>query len=988
MSQSLTLKVEGLFTSPNPFSSAPDGGLLVADDVSIDQPNLATPRRGFIDWTTLPLTTDRLTRLDYYQGSTDSKGYMVGTWSNGKWGYAGASTWTSFAGTFNDPDPVMARCRFFQTSKNLYLLTSSGVYKTASVENDPPRLAGVPRGLDVQLTFSSSANQWFGWNTQGTFTASTTNSSATLTFPGSLSLPAVSVGNYLSGTNIPASTTVTAITQPAVAANTTVASTTVGNTTFTVASAAGIANGQFVQDYAGTTFATGTTVMGVSGTTITVSSPIRLTNASTIGVSFTTPGSFTMSNTATGTNSSVTVTYGFGAQVAYRVVWGYTDANTNLLLGAPSQWVSITNTNAGNGTVTVNTTIPAGITTAYFYQIYRSPQTASGSVVPGDTMQLVYQGNPSSSDISNGFISVTDVQPDSLRGQALYSGTDQQTIAQAYTQPPVCSDACTFYGYTLYAAPKFPHSLTLTFLGIGSPSGVQVGDTVTIGGITFTAGNSQNVGTNTFQVVTSGTPAQNITSTVNSFLQVVNQSATSTVYAYLISGPTDLPGQIQLTVRSPGGAQFAVTASAHGTAYSPALPTSGTTVSSTSASYPNCVLPSVQNLPEAAPLANLLSPIGSATAPIRRIIPLRDRVAILKDDGAFFITGTTLSSFVTLPIDYTTQIVAPDSAVVLNNEVWALCTTGIVAIADTGVKQESFKNVNDFFTKLFGQAYSTVQQYAFGIGYQSDHKYILLIPSAAGSPNSQALVYNVFTSAWTRWTRQESVGFINSSDGLLYIGNSQTNQVLKERKAGDYTDFIDESSASPNITAIDQTGYIITLDSLTNINVGDLLYQSSSIASPILSINSSNFTVTVRDLVSWTVAGATIYPSIKPNLQWKPQANGNPGLLRQYSEGDVLFTVARFTNAMVSFFTDISQSTDSVPLTSSSATPWGMFVWGGAGIPWGDITRPKPIRFVVPTNDQVCSQINPSFSSQEAWATWAISGMNLVYQDIGEELSA
>lgn len=987
MSQSLTLKVEGLYTSPNPFTSAPDGGLLRADDVSIDQPNLATPRRGFNDWTTLPLTTDRITRLDLYQGTTDSKAYVVGTWSNGKFGYAGVSTWTAFSGTYNDPDSVLARCRFFQASKNLYLLTSNGVYKTASVENDPPRLAGVPRGLDVQLVFNSSGSGWFGWNTQGTFVGSTTNTSTALTFPGSLTMPSVSTGSYLSGTNIPAGTTVSSITQPVVAANTTVATTTVGSATIVVASATGIVVGQFVQDYAGNTFASGTTVTIIAGTTITLSTPVRLTNASTIGVSFTTPGFFTMSAAATGTNAAVTVTYGLGSQVAYRVVWGYQDANQNLLLGAPSQWASVSNTNAGNGTVTVNTTIPSGITTAYFYQVYRSSQTASGSVTPGDAMQLVYQGNPSAGDITNGYISVTDVQPDSLRGQSLYAGTDQSGILQSHYQPPVCKDACTFYGYTLYAAPTFPQALSITFLGIGAPNGVQVDDVITINGIAFTGKAAQNVAANQFKIFSSGTPAQNIADTVNSFLQVVNQSTTSTVYGYLISGPTDLPGQIQLVVRSPGGAAFVVIASAHGSAYSPALPTSGTTVTSTAVSYPNGIVASIQNQSEAVPLENLLPLIGSATAPIRRIIPLRDRVAVLKDDGAFFVTGTSINQFVILPIDYTTQILAPDSAVVLNNEVWALCTTGIVAISDTGVRQESFKNVNDFFTSLFGVAYAATQQYAFGVAYQSEHKYVLFLPSG-DAPNSQTLVYNVFTNSWTRWTRQQSAGFVNPADGLLYIGNSQSNQVVKERKSFSYADLVDESIASPSIVAVDVTGYIVTLSSLNNVSVGDLLYQSASVASPILSIDSTNVKVTVRDMVSWSVASATVYPSIKPYLQWKPQAKGNPGLLRQFSEGDIMFNVARFTNALVSFFTDISQVVESVPMTSTASTPWGMFVWGGPSIPWGDVTRPKPIRFLVPTNDQVCSQINPAFSSQEAWALWAIEGMNLVYEDIGEELSA
>lgn len=986
MSQSLTLKIEGLFTSPNPFSGAPEGALLRADDVSIDQPNLATSRRGFNDWTTLPLESDRITRMDLYQGSTDSQAYVVGTWSGGKFGYAGVSSWTAFSGTYNNPDDILARCRFFQASKNLYLLTAAGIYKTASIENDPPRLAGVARGLDVSLTLNSVNGGWFGWNTQGTFTGSTSNTSTTLTLPSTLAMPGVAIGNYLAGTAIPVGTTVTALTQPAVAATTTVATTTVGATTITVASASGIAIGQFVQDFSGTSFASDTTVTNVSGTTITVSSPVRVTNSSSIGVTFTAPGTLTMSAAATATHASVTVTYGFGSQVAYRVVWGYTDANQNPIVGAPTQWISITNTNSNTGTVTVQTTIPAGITTAYFYQIYRSPQTATGSVTPGDSMQLVYQGNPDASDLSNGYISVADIQPESLKGQALYTGTDQQGISQAYYQPPVCKDACTYYGYTFYAAPSLPQSLSLTFRGIGSPSGVQSGDVITIDGINFTAGSSQVVGTNTFKIFSSGTPAQNITNTVNSFLQVVNQSSTSTVYAYLLSGPTDLPGQVQLVVRTPGGDAFTVIASAHGAAYTPNLTAAAT---STSVSYPNGIMASVQNQPEAAPVANLLPLIGSATSPIRRILPLRDRVVVLKDDGAFFVTGTSFNNFVILPIDYTTIIQAPDSAVVLNNEVWALCTTGVAAISDNGVKQESFKNINDVISTLFGVAYSTTQQFAFGIAYQSDHKYLLCLPSSSSDvSNTQIYVYNVFTGAWVRWSRAASAGFINPNDGLFYLAKSDTSQVVKERKTFTYRDFVDEAVTTHDITVIDDTGYIVTLESISNVSVGSLLYQSATKASPIISINSATNQVTVRDLIEWDIASATLYPAISCYLQWKPQVGGNPAIWRQFSEGDCLFSAARFTNAQVAFFTDLSQSVSFVPLISTAAAPWGMFVWGGTGIPWGDVTRAKPIRFLVPTEDQFCSQMNPAFAISEAWALWSVTGMNLVFEPVGEELSA
>jgi hypothetical protein len=1091
--------------------------------VVVDQTNLLGPRRGFdLLSGSLPLVSDRLNRGDVYQGLADSQAYIVGHWGSSKFGYYSAGTWTAFSGTFSPPDPVLARTRFLQQNNNFYFTTSNGIYKLDSVEHSTPKLAGVAKGLDVQLSTTGSSG-FFSQNSLGTFTGTVTNASPTITnltsIPGTLA-----TGQYLSDTNsyIPAGTTVSSITSPALALTTTIATqagsyqilivgastgiavgqivsasnsipsnstvtalsgstaTTTGNThTSTtidnLASMTGIVVGMFVTGsgvtagtivtgvntagssvtisqatstslvgtsltfnipasvaptgtvangstsmtavssisgivvgmaISGTSVPSGTVVTAVSGTTVTMSQAATGANTGTytftgtvhlisqtatgsnittspLTAQFTNPGTITMSANATG-SASETITYSAGGQVAYRLLWGYKDANNNVILGAPTQWNSISNTTGSSRQVQVTSSIPQGITTAYFYQVFRSTQTSTASITPSDDMQLCYEANPNNTDLSNGYVTFTDNLPNALLGASLYTSPSQSGIGQAYAQPPVCKDFCSFYGYVLYANLTYPQSINLTILGTGSPNGIQLTDTLTIDGIVFTAGGAVNIATNTYQLYTSGTPAQNIANTCNSLMNVINRSATSTVYAYGISGPTDLPGQMVITARTFGNAAFALTASAHGTtAFNPALPTSGTTVSSSQTIYKNGVLCSVQNQPESAPPANLLPLFGSASANILRVIALRDYVVILKEDGVFRIVGNSLANFNGLPFDITTVLVAPDSAVALNNQVWCLANQGVVSISDTGVQQQSWTNINNIIQQLFGTAYSETQRYASAVAYQTDHKYILGLPSGAGDTgNTQTLTYNIFTNAWTKWTRQFTSGFIHPTQNILYLGNFQNSNVVTERKTGTYQDFIDEASVFPNI--VSYSNYTVTLNSIVGINVGDLLYQDSTHASVITAIDSTNNTVTVQYLVTWSVASATIYPAIGSTVQWKPIVAGNPGFLRQYSEGDLLFNTTRFTMATIAFSTDLYQSLVSVPLTGFAIGSWGLFPWDG--VPWGGGGNPLPLRFYVPLNCQLASQLNPQFSIYQAWSNWSLTGLNLVYQDINQEL--
>src|SRR5690606_23695845 len=98
-------------------------------------------------------------------------------------------------------------------------------------------------------------------------------------------------------------------------------------------------------------------------------------------------------------------------------------------------------------TTELTITIPEGIDSDYFFQVYRSPVSqATGpatfdDVVPSDELQLVYEAYPTPDEIAEGFITFEDITPDTFRGENLYTNASTgEGILQANDIPPFAKD--------------------------------------------------------------------------------------------------------------------------------------------------------------------------------------------------------------------------------------------------------------------------------------------------------------------------------------------------------------------------------------------------------------------------------------------------------------------------------------------------------------------------------------------------------------------
>lgn len=669
------------------------------------------------------------------------------------------------------------------------------------------------------------------------------------------------------------------------------------------------------------------------------------------------PRGLDSSGSLTGTSSWFTT----DNQVAYRHIWVYKDANGNIRRGSPSGRLVLSNGTADNTNVSVTVTIPANITTSWFLQVYRSSLSGDVAVNPSDELFLCYEAKPTSGEITAGLMTFTDSQPSALLGQTLYTSASREGILQANEEPPMAWDFCLFKTCVLYMNCTSKHKLVVTLL---SPPAVN--DTITIGGITYTAKGTENIGSAHFETFSSGTAAQNITDTANSLIRVINRHASSTIYAVYQSGVTDAPGKMLFFERSIGGNSFAATSSA-GSVYNPALPTSGTTVSSSNDMFKDAVMISKPGEPWAVPSGNIRR-VRSANARSLRIMALRDAALVCKEDGISRITGTDPSNF-TVDEHDEAKLLAPDSLVKSNNTALGLFDQGICKLSESGVGT-IYRPIRGKILEL-NPTSDEVRFKTFGCAYESEGKYLLWTVSAATDDEcTQAYVFNTFTKTFTRWPMQATSALVSPDDDRLYVFDGASSNIRIERKDRTYTDFYD---AAYDTTITSSTGSQVFLSSTEFAEVGDALWVSDSEQARITAVSAAY--VEVDSDITWTNGAAEIRKAIEAVVEYTPVTSGNPAVLCQYPEFEVFFRLRDFDLMNFEIASDRSTYYETVPLVGGGNGAWGLGAWGEG--PWGGDPGDRPGRRFVPKNKQRASQLKMRWRIKEAYANVEILGISL-----------
>lgn len=289
-------------------------------------------------------------------------------------------------------------------------------------------------------------------------------------------------------------------------------------------------------------------------------------------------------NTHTFAPAEVATVAGFladGFQVAYRYVLDAPDTNHAQNLGAASPRRVVANASGTRGWVTteaknviVRARLPSGVVAGTKIRLYRSKQVAT-TVEPSEEMGLVWEAVIKASEITNGFVDVSDIVTDALRGETIYIAPSQEGILANNDRPPQALDVMQFQNRLIYGYTTELSRFVITVLGVGGTTGIQNGD-VLVATDSYTFTTSTPTTASQVYLETGGTAAQNIRNTALNLCAAVNRTS-STVYAFYVSGADDLPGQILIEARTISD-NAGITASGMRTAYFPTLGTPSKTV--------------------------------------------------------------------------------------------------------------------------------------------------------------------------------------------------------------------------------------------------------------------------------------------------------------------------------------------------------------------------------------------------------------------------
>lgn len=905
--QAVVRTAKGIFTQYNPLHEIQEGAVAEAKNCYIDRDGTYGPRRGF----------DRYG--DQFQPSTlfEFDDTLLGLeGSTIKYDSDGLGTWVAWPSSWAPPESDV-RMRHLQARTALYLLASTGVYYTEDITDEAIR-AGLATGLDVETVPNGGSEGWLtpdaqvgyrvvwgrltpygtlqlgapsmrkvevnSWNVGLSWTASGSTVTVTQTSHGYTN------GDYIDAQNL----------SPNDATPNTGEITVTGANTYTYESGTPSASG--TGDFArienvlvrfscpedlqyGDFYEIYRTALS-SGDTKDPGDEHKRIARVIVNDNAVAPVSVSM----TGTGTTVTVTLN---------AHGFSQGDVVIMSN-----VSVGGFENGEHEITAVTT------NTFTYDVASAPASGTGDC------KLLTETH------------VDGLDP-SFLSDPLYTNPTQEEITQANTRPPWAKTFCLWKNRIWYGNTKREHYLDIQ---LTDTTGLVAGTsslTLTLGGSseTYTFASAVDYYDDEFLLdTTSTTEAEKIRNTMESFCSVVNRCS-SYFYAWYTSGIDDSPGMVTIEARDLNTAAFSLTcnAAATSTVFEPDIPTSGTNLYSDNFRLLNGVYYSKSNQPHAVPDGNFNEDLGDPSKEVLRLIPTRDSILVVKEDGIFRISGDSDRTFTFRALDTTVFARAPETWVGLDNAVWGLSTKGVLRVTESGTELMSKPNEPEIEELLVHSSFETLSH---AVGYESEGLYILYAPEESTDTNcTVAYVYKADASAGpTTWHREVQAAHVLFNEQKLFVVSGDSDDhVFQERKNYNDQDYMDEE-LDLSVDSVDTYEHE-TLGTRSKVRVtfpvsgtlntemvpkeGDLFrYTPLSLPySKILSaenVAADTYDFELADYFPGLSTGAgTITRSISCELKWHPEAADSATVLKTFSFLQIYFSRPIISRADVVFQSDV-----------------------------------------------------------------------------------
>lgn len=441
-------------------------------------------------------------------------------------------------------------------------------------------------------------------------------------------------------------------------------------------------------------------------------------------------------------------------------------------------------------------------------------------------------------------------------------------------------------------------------------------------------------------------PAQMIALTCQYLVKSINRTSTL-FYGNYTSTFDDSPGKIRISTKNVDhNNNMAINEDTSNGNWLPPLPNSfasGVQVTAENHTFPDALYFSKPDEPDAVPVVNFIR-VGSKNKAIQRVFALRDCLVILKEDGAFVLTGQVIQDFNVSTLDATVFFSSDRTADKINNTVIALSSNqGLVQITEKSVQIIS-RRMDDVIQPIIG--FTTVLQDGLGFGHESGRTYYLCINQEVLGREPQTFLYNVLNQTWTETDNTFRQMAIGPEDVLYGTTTAEQNVILRQRKSQTLIDFSREYMTAEAL-ATDAFTVTLTLtggsSAVFSPEEGDVVVYNE-VVNRIVSFEDNGvggYTVTFTSETNIPATGSPvdviIYEGFSSTIVMAPFHAGAVGRSKQFSSMQLHLRQNSISELAITwggaYFASSEEVDWEAALSGSSADGWGFEPWGF--FPWG-----------------------------------------------------
>lgn len=940
-------KFDGLYLQANSFD-VPDGAMEIAENVVIQSDNIVSKTKGFYEFWR-PGGGDTLTGI---KALYTYQGVLIGLFSNGA-GYF--SNTFPYGGSFNAVGNLTALggasftaehyAFFAEANQNLYFTANEGIYKLEAY-NSPVRKAGVPQGVSLSSTglvysnigilpsnSQTSYRAVFGRrDTNGnlllgspsdvvTFGVEAPQVGVSYAIVGGVCTVTLNTANF-EGSNVGDVIQVTLATNTALNGTQIIASVTTTTITFTTAQPN----------------STGTMTVTVNAEpTVVIDIPSEISDASESWFVqlYRTPSSLTVIEPPSPTFKLVleqvlTTTDILSKQLRFSDTVDYT------LLGAELY----TNANSREGELQINARPPqANVLCKYKgYMLFSDITTVQRLF-----MNVVQRPALDSLTFQSGLLTETykkGVTNSTADAAVTGSGTGSIVITDPSNQPAI-GDKFLIFGIT---GTLLPGVKTITAVSYPTYTISAPGLTMASATVNFVTEGADFIFDSIAYV--GKTEAQNLQIVTQELVRSINRNS-----AFMYANSTsqfalDRPGEIAIQSKGVAEPIYVKRSAGFTEPFIQPLPTSflsGTQFYSENDQLKNGTLVSKVGENEAVPPLNLFY-TGDANSRILQSIPLRDCVVIIKEDGAYKLTGDAIGDFSITPIDTTIEF--PETATrvgsAINNVAVCMSNQGVVKITADSIGIPS-RRIDDLVQPLVGRDLDGT----FLAGNEGDRLFYVNTKGLNDGDADVCLIYNVLNETWTTTTeitKHLAIGPSKETVGIVYDAAAGADVIHKQRKTQTLIDYCGKyavGTIAVNFAKLSGTLTITGGNAVVPAPGDALLYNdlftritASTPAAGAFELSFSN-TTNIPTVGTPTVFLMKAYRS---TVKMAPFHAGQVGLEKIFSEFQIHLRQAAISDLELSFggaYFGSSETTewDITNISSQGSSGWGYAPFGF--FPWG-----------------------------------------------------